>query len=217
VTAPQAVNDTVVGLTPGDLVLMPLNGSQIVAEVTGAVTTGTNAYGQTTYIVPFANNDVLHMNQTVAGSGMNGVPLHTVGSSASLGLCPCRILVITYYLDSTVSPARLMRQISGHTPIPLAENVVYMKLSYDLFNDATTSPAVNQCNPGTADSCNFLNGSAGSAGLLPNQITKINILNMAMDSTLMGTQYAQNGYQRIDLQTSVSARNLTYSNNYAVQ
>jgi len=40
---------------------------------------------------------------------------------------------------------------------------------------------------------------------------------MAMDSTVMGAQYAQNGYQRMDLQTSVSARNLTYSNNYALQ
>ena len=214
VTAPQAVNDAVVGLTPGDLVLMTLNGTQVVVEVTGAITTGTNAYGQTTYTIPFANNDVLLMNQTPAGGGLNSVPLHTVGAAAVLGLCPCRILVITYYLDNTVNPARLMRQISGHSPVPVAENVVYMKFSYDLFNDATNTPAVNQCNPGANVTCN---PAPGSVGLLPNQITKINILNMAMDSTVMGAQYAQNGYQRMDLQTSVSARNLTYSNNYALQ
>jgi len=37
---------------------------------------------------------------------------------------------------------------------------------------------------------------------------------MAMDSTVMGAQYGSSGYQRMDLQTSVSARNLTYTNNY---
>ena len=67
-TTPQAVNDAAVGLTPGDLVLMTLNGIQVVAEVTaGTITTGTNAVG-TTYIVPFATGDVLNMNQTAAGA-----------------------------------------------------------------------------------------------------------------------------------------------------
>ena len=59
--------------------------------------------------------------------------------------------------------------------------------------------------------CNLLNGSTGSAGLLYNQITKINILHMAMDSTVKGSQ---GGYQGLDLETSVCARNLTYNNNY---
>ena len=52
-----------------------------------------------------------------------------------------------------------------------------------------------------------------SLGLTPNQITKINILHMAMDSTLKG---AQGGYQGLDLQTSVSARDLTYNNSYPI-
>src|ERR1039458_2179811 len=66
VNAPQAVNDNLLGLTPGDLILMNLNGTPVVGEVTaGAITTGTNAVG-TTYIVPFANNDPLKMNQTAA-------------------------------------------------------------------------------------------------------------------------------------------------------
>ncbi|HLX85286.1 MAG TPA: prepilin-type N-terminal cleavage/methylation domain-containing protein [Terriglobales bacterium] len=207
VTSPQAVNDAVVGLTPGDLVLMNLNNSPIVGEVTGAVTaTGTN-----TYTVPFAKAsstvDPLKMNQTPAGSGLNAAPVGATGAN------PQRLLVITYYIDNTVAPPRLMRQVSGHSPIPVAENVAYMKFSYDLFNDATSSPAVNCSNPGAAtDGCNT---AGASSGLLPNQITKINILNMAMNSTLMGAQYGTGtGYQRMDLQTSVSARNLTYANNY---
>ena len=89
--------------------------------------------------------------------------------------------------------------------MPVADSTVYMKFSYDLFNDATATPAINQPNPGSGDA-----NDTASNGLLPNQITKINILDMATDSALHGTQ----GYQGLDLETSVSARNLTYANNY---
>jgi len=203
VTTPQAVNDTMVGLTPGDLVLMTLNGTQVVGEVTaGTITTGTNAVG-TTYIVPFANSDALNMNQTAAGAtaGLNGGALNATGAT------PVRLLAITYYIDNTVSPARLMRQISGHTPMPVADGIAYMKFSYDLYNDTTNTPAVNQPNPGSGDA-----NDAASNSLNPTDITKINILHMAMNSTLHGTS----GYQGLDLETSVSARNLTYSNKYPI-
>jgi|SRR5271165_1361246 len=189
VASPQAVNDTVVGLTPGDLVLMTLNGTQIVAEVTGAVT----SLGSNAYTVPFANADVLHMNQTSGVKYLNSVGLSATGTS------PVRILVVSYYIDNSPNPPRLMRQVSGHTPMPVTENVVYLKFSYDLFDPVANVPQVNQADGGV------------SLGLLPNQITKINILNMAMDSSMKG---AQGGYQSVNLQTSVSARNLTYNNNY---
>jgi len=202
VTTPQAVNDSLLGLTPGDLVYFPA--WSVVGEVTaGTITTGTNAVG-TTYVVPFANSDALKMNQTAAGAtaGLNGAALHATGAA------PVRILVITYYIDNTVSPARLMRQISGHSPMPVTDGVVYMKFSYDLFNDATNAPAVGCQNPGASgDVC----VAGTSTGLTPDNITKINILHMAMSSTLKG---ARGGYQGLDLETSVSARDLTYSNQY---
>jgi hypothetical protein len=211
VAAPQTVNNSVAGLTTGDLVLMTLNGTRVVGEVTGAITTATatsanaayTTVGATMYNVPFSNNDVLKMNQTpTAGTGLNSVPLNATGAT------PWRILAITYYVDSTVTPPRLMRQVSGHTPMPVAENIVYMKFSYDLFNDATNTPAIGCVNPGAAgDVC----VAGASTGLLPNQITKINIVHMAIDSQMRGTQ----GYQGLDLHTSVSARNLTFANNYA--
>jgi len=214
VAAPQAVNDSAAGLVAGDLVLMTLAGTPIVAEVTGAVTTGTDGSGNPTYTVPFANSDPLKMNQTAAGSGLNSVAKGAAGSASPApcgGSGPCRLLVISYYVDNTITPPRLMRQISGHTAMPVVENVAYMNFSYDLFNDATNSPAVNCTNPGAAsDGC-----SGNSTGMLPNQITKINILNMALDSSQNGSQFGlANGYQRMDFQTSVSARNLTYINNY---
>jgi prepilin-type N-terminal cleavage/methylation domain-containing protein len=202
VTTPQAVNDAALGLTTGDLVLMTLGGTTMVGEVTGPVTTGTDASGNITYIVPFANNDALKMNQTPTGKGFNTAALLSSGSSA-VAPCgatgPCRLLVITYYIDNTTTPARLMRQVSGHSPVPVAENIVYMKFSYDLFNANAGTVAIGQVDGGAA------------LGLLPNQITKINIINMAMNSTMKG---AQGGYQGADLQTSVSARNLSYVNDY---
>lgn len=197
VATPESVNDSFLGLTAGDLVYFP--SWNIVGEVTaGAITTGANAVG-TTYTVPFANNDVLNMNQTPAGGGLNTAALNASGTN------PVRLLVITYYIDNTVSPARLMRQISGHPPMPVADGVAYMKFSYDLYNDATNAPAVNQPNPGSGDA-----NDTASNGLNPTAITKINILHMAMASTLHGAT----GYQGLDLETSVSARDLTYSNNY---
>ena len=219
--APQAINDSVIGLTTGDLVLMTLGGNTIMGEVTGAVTTGTDVNGNTTYIVPFANNDALQMNQTPTteldgkNGGLNNADLNAIGSASAApcgGTGPCRVLAITYYIDNTIAPPRLMRQVSGHSPMPVAENVAYMKFTYDLFNDSTAAAAVSCQNPGVVgDVC----VSGSSSGLLPNQITKINIQNMAIDSTLSGSLFGQNkGYQSMDLQTSVSARNLTYQNQY---
>ncbi len=200
-TTPQNVNDAVAGLAIGDLVLMTLNGTQIVGEVTGPVTTAvasaSNTFttaGSTMYVVPFANLDVLKMNQTT-GTGLNSAPLNSTGTS------PVRLEVITYYVDATTSPARLMRQVSGHSPMPLAENVVFLKFSYDLFNDSTSTVVTNSTNA----------GATLSPALYPNQITKINVLHMAIDSSMKG---AQGGYLGLDLETSVSARNLTYTNQY---
>ncbi|HKM85418.1 MAG TPA: prepilin-type N-terminal cleavage/methylation domain-containing protein [Terriglobales bacterium] len=195
----QNVNDSAVGLTAGDLVLFTFGGTNVVAEVTTAATSGG--------VATFAGSDALNMNQantvnySLAYQFKNG----TLAGYAN------RILVISYYIDNTLTPSRLMRQVSGHTPAPVAENVVYMKFTYDLFNDTSSTAVVNCSNPGAVtDGC-----SGNSTNLLPNQITKINIQNMAMDSTLLGSQFgAGNGYQRMDLQTSVSARNLTFVNNY---
>lgn len=225
-TAPQHVNDSAAGLTAGDLVLMTVGGKTIVGEVTGATTTGTDANGNTTYIVPFANSDPLKMNQTATGGGLNTAAVGSAGSASPApcgGTGPCRLMVITYYIDcvdttgaiqpcstATTLTSRLMRQISGHAPMPVAENIAYLKFSYDLFNSSTGTPAVNQPNPGSGDA-----NDTASNGLLPNQITKINILNMAIDATQKGSQFGLNkGFQGMDLQTSVSARNLTYINTY---
>jgi prepilin-type N-terminal cleavage/methylation domain-containing protein len=198
ISTPQAVNDAGVGLTAGDLVWFTFGTSNVVAEVTTAATSGG--------VVVFASGDKLKMNQ--ASSAARSLASKTTGTTGTAE----RILVITYYLDSSVTPTRLMRQVSGHTPMPVAENVVYLNFTYDLFNTTTTTAAVGCPNPGAiTPAC--ANGS--SSGLFPNQITKINIMHMDMDSSVNGSGFAQKGYSRMDLQTSVSARNLTYVNNYS--
>ena len=198
-TTPQAVSDSGLGLTPGDLVWFTFGSSNVVAEVTTAAT-GAG-------VAVFAASDKLNMNQ--ASTATNSLAYTYLNSGHATGTGQ-RILVVTYYLDNSVSPARLMRQVSGHTPMPVAENVVYLNFTYDLFNDTTNLPAVACANPGAAsDGC-----TGASTGLLPNQITKINIAHLDMDSSLNGVHYGQNGYSRMDLTTSVSARNLTYVNNY---
>jgi prepilin-type N-terminal cleavage/methylation domain-containing protein len=196
-TAPQNVNDTVVGLTPGDLIwftVTPASGcssgctpSVVVGEVTNITSPGAN-----TYTVTFATGDVLKMNQSGGASGSLANVVGDIGTAS-------RILAITYYIDNTISPPRLMRQISGHAPMPIAENVVYLKFSYDLYDSTSGTVRTDQADGGA------------SFGLTPNQITKINIKHMSMNSTLKG---AKGGFQSMDLQTSVSARDLTYSNGY---
>jgi len=192
--APQAIDDPVVGLTPGDLVLFNVTigagagaqSSTIIGEVTNVRKIAGNIFD-----VTFAAGDPLRMNQPTAAAGSIGNIVGAAGSGT-------RINVISYYIDNTLAPPRLMRQISGHTPIPVVENVSFLQFTYDLYNFNTGAILTEQADGGA------------SQGMTPSQITKINIKHMSMASTMHGAQ----GYQGLDLQTSVSARDLTFRNDY---
>lgn len=192
--APQAIDDPVIGLTPGDLVLLNVTigagagaqSSSIIGEVTNVTKIANNIFD-----VAFAAGDPLRMNQPAAAAGCIGKIVGGTGSGN-------RINVITYYIDKTITPPRLMRQISGHTPIPVAENVSFLEFTYDLYDFNTGAILTEQADGGK------------SQGMTPNQITKINIKHMSMASTMHGAM----GYQGLDLQTSVSARDLTFKNDY---
>ncbi len=192
--APQQLDSSVVGLTPGDLIQFQVTigagagatSSTVLGEVTNVTKTSPN-----TWDVTFAAGDPLKMNQPTAAAGSIK---QIVGGTGSAN----RINVVSYYIDNTIAPPRLMRQISGHTPVPVAENVAFLQFSYDLYNFNTGAVLINQADGGA------------SQGLTPSQITKVNIVHMTVSSTLHGTM----GYQGLDLQTSVSARDLTFRNNY---
>jgi type II secretory pathway pseudopilin PulG len=198
VATPQAVNDAVVGLQAGDMVLF---GTQAVGVVTGPVSactpTGTNT---ACYTVNFAASDPGHINQPTAATGSlaqfvaSGKP-----ASSPISVSAVRVLTVTYYLDISPSDGvtpRLMRLQSGKPPAPVAENVVNLKFSFDVNNNGVVNA----------------NQTTLPAGTTPAMITKVNILHMTMRSQM----YGLTGYQGLDLQTSISARNLSSQQEYPI-
>jgi prepilin-type N-terminal cleavage/methylation domain-containing protein len=200
VVAPQPLNAAVIGLQQGDLILW---GNNAVGVVTGAVTpcapTGTNT---ACYTVPFAATDPGHINQP---SAVTGSLSQFVGAGApastAIPYSAVRLLAVTYYL--AIPPATglptLMRLQSGKAPAPVAENVVYLKFSYDVYD------------AGVVDA----NQATLPVGTNPGMITKVNIAHMSMRS--QQTKYQGIGYQGLDLQTSIAARNLTSQQEYPIQ
>jgi len=188
---PPLLNAAGVGLQAGDYILF---GTSTAAVVSTVATTTPAAGNSAAFIVTFTLGDPGHINQPTATGG-SLKQLFTAGTLVSA----VRLLVITYYLD--ISPTdgvtpRLMRVQSGRTPAPVAENVSYLKFSYDVDNDGVITP----------------NQTTMPAGVTPNMITKVNILHMEIRSELKGTS----GYQGLDLQTSISARNLTMGQEYPI-
>ena len=171
--------------------------SQIAAGVVTAVTTAspTSAAYSTAYQVTFNAGDPGHINQPTVAAGS----LKQLTTGISTTLSAVRLLQITYYLDISpidgVTP-RLMRIQTGRPAAPVAEGVSCLKFSYDVDNNGVI--VANQATLPT--------------GTTPNEITKVNILHMAIRSQVKG----MTGYQSLDLQTSVSARNLTMGQEYPI-
>ena len=192
VTTPPLLNAAGVGLQAGDYILFGQSAAGVVSTVAAATpTTGNTA----AFVVTFNLGDPGHINQPSATGGS----LRQLFSAGTL-VSAVRLLLITYYLD--VSPIdgvtpRLMRVQSGRTPAPVAENVVFLKFSYDVDNNGVITT----------------NQATLPAGVTPNMITKINILHMSIRSQL--NAYS-GGYQGLDLQTSISARNLTMGQEYPI-
>ncbi len=191
-TTVPLLNAAGVGLQPGDYILFGQSAAGVVTNVTTATPTSGNSAA---FTVTFNNGDPGHIDQsTVTGGSMHQL---TLGASATLSAV--RLLLITYYID--ISPVdgvtpRLMRIQSGKTPMPVAENVTYLKFTYDVDNNGVI----------------VSNQPSLPAGVTPNMITKVNVLHMSIRSQQIGVS----GYQGLDLQTSISARNLTMGQEYPI-
>jgi prepilin-type N-terminal cleavage/methylation domain-containing protein len=208
--SPQAVNDPVVGLTQGDVILFQgttgsgtsANTFYAVGEVTNV---GSGSGTPPSYVVTFGSSDPLQMNQPGA---TNDLSQYDTGAT---NVVANRIFVISYYVMNLADPTGvtagtpvLMRQVSGHTAVPATENIVNMQYTYDTYN--TSGTLLNATGDG-----------GESAGVSLNLIRKINIAHLTIRSQLSGSRsnlYATNGYQGFDVQTSISARNLSYQNRY---
>jgi hypothetical protein len=169
------------------------------------------ANGGGVYTVTFLNGDPLNLNQSAAASGdlaqMAVIPpaLPPPTTTAT------RIFVSSYYLWMLPDPLgvgpgvpTLMRQVSGHTPVPVSENVVDLQFTYDTYNANGTL-------------LNATGDGGYSLGISFNLIRKINIVHLTMRSQLAGARsglMTTSGYQAFDTQTSISARNLSYQNRY---
>jgi prepilin-type N-terminal cleavage/methylation domain-containing protein len=181
IPAPPAINSAG-GIQAGDLIMLSNSVGTAVGEVTNITAT----------TISFANLDALNINQTAAAS--NNIKFIAGGAST----VAYRLFAVTYYLNVPVNgqTPRLMRQVNGLAPVPVADNIINLQFAFDTYNSTTAALDANQPNPlGVAES--------------PNNIQKINMV-------LMGQSMFNNGNkaQNLYLATSVSARNMAFRNRY---
>ena len=180
--APPALN-AVGGIQAGDLILL----SNSLGTAIGEVSTTPAATALT-----FGNLDALNINQS--GAATNNIKAISGGANT----VAYRLFVVTYYLSvpGGFQTPRLMRQVNGLTPAPVADDIINLQIAYDTYNTTTDALDANQANPlGLAES--------------PNNIQKINLV-------VMGQSIINNGNksQNMFLATSVSARNMAFRNRY---
>jgi prepilin-type N-terminal cleavage/methylation domain-containing protein len=170
------------GLQVGDLIWLSNTAGNAVGEVTGFTNT----------TISFADNDALRINQSAAAT--NNIKALSGGGT----MTAYRIFAVTYYLTVPANGQlpRLMRQINGLTPVPVADNIINMQFAYDLYNSTTNNLDPSQSNPiGVGDDLNLTQ--------------KINIV-------VMGQSLVNSGRnaQNMALATSVSSQNMTFRNRY---
>jgi type IV pilus assembly protein PilW len=180
------------GIVVGDLIMISNSAGTAVGEVTSLSSGGSGS--SETGSITFGNLDPLNINQGAAGIS-NNIAAISGGSSTTV----YRLYAVTYYL--TVPGAgqtpRLMRQVNGLTPVPVADDIINLQVAYDVYNTTTSALDANQANPiGVGES--------------PNNIQKINLVVMG-ESILNNTgKHSQSMY----LATDVAARNMAFRNLY---
>ena len=176
------------GIQVGDLILLTNAVGSAVGEVTGITPNGANTN------IAFANGDPLNINQSSALKG-NIKYLIPGGNPTAT-----RIWAVTYFVEvpaaATGQLPRLMRQVSGQAPTPVADNIIGLTITYDLC-DGTNGP-----------NCSNV-PSALTAPFSPSQIHKVNIQIMGQSLTSYG-----NKSRSTALATSVSTRSLSFKDRY---
>jgi prepilin-type N-terminal cleavage/methylation domain-containing protein len=198
----QALNNPAVGLQTGDLVLFRYGTTYAVGEVTAPVPAGGGPY-----TVSFSNPDTMKMNQPAATSNdlsqlvasCVAAANCTIGSaptSKQVGATATRIFVVSYYLDNTSGTPRLMRMVNAQVPVPVADNVRDLQFTYSTYDSSGNIVAI-----------------PSGAVADPSQVRTINLMHLTMRSQATSGKI---GYQGIDMQTSISSRNLSFSERYSI-
>jgi len=182
--APPAANANG-GVQVGDLIMVSGASLTAVGEVTAL----------TTNSLTFNDLDSLNINQSGANSGnLAAVAKAVAGGNVSV----IRLFAVTYYISVPAAgqTPRLMRQVNGLTPVPVADNIINLQFAFDTYNSTNNALDANQANPlGVGES--------------PNNIQKVNIVVMGQSMLNEGNK-AQNMY----LATAVAARDMAYRNRY---
>ena len=113
-----------------------------------------------------------------------------------------RLNVVSYFLQvpaagGTVQTPRLMRQVNGLSPVPVADNIINLQFTYDVIDASSGFLSANLADP--------IGG-----GQSPSLIQKANIWTMG-ESLTSGGKRSQSMY----LITSVAARNMSFCNSYS--
>jgi prepilin-type N-terminal cleavage/methylation domain-containing protein len=182
-----------IGLQAGDTVMFTSkSGASVIGVVSSVSGPSTDVNNQTYYTVNFAAGDPGNINQNTATGS-----LASLSGAQPYTLTAVRQMIVTYYLDispiSATTP-RLMRIQNGRIPVPVAENITYLKFNYDVDTGGVY----------------YANQSTLPAGTTPNMITRVSIAHMVIRNEMHGN----NGYQGLDLQTSISPRNLTFGQEF---
>ena len=172
------------GIQVGDLILLNNPQGWAVGEVTGIAAGGGS--------LTFADGDPLNINQSGAGKGNVKYVAATGGPTVAQ-----RIWAITYFIEvpNNGQPPRLMRQVNGQSPQPVADNIIGLSFTYDMC-DGTNGP-----------NCANVSDPIGN-GYSPNQIRKVNIQVMGQ-SLLSGSKS-----RSMVLSSSVSTRSLAFKDRY---
>jgi prepilin-type N-terminal cleavage/methylation domain-containing protein len=172
------------GLQVGDLILLSNPQGWAVGEVTGIPAGGGS--------LTFANTDPLNINQSGAAKGNIK---YIVGGGTTVAN---RVWAVTYFVEVPANgqPPRLMRQVNGQPPQPVADNIIGLKFTYDMC-DGTNGPAC----------ANVSDPIAG--GYSPNQIRKVNIQVMGQSLLSYG-----NRSRSMVLASSVSTRSMSFKDRY---
>jgi hypothetical protein len=202
--------DAAYGLNAGDVLFFNNSNGTAVATVTNAPTNNTITLGTT--------GDSLNFNTVMYPSG--GTPALGLGGLSSIqdmvggvpqGTFPAttafRLIVVTYFIDNyTYAYPRLMRQVNGLTPTPVAQNIENLQFSYDIFDTVSNTICPNVANPYLPPS-----SCSTTTQYSPNQISKVNIFVQARSAS---QRLVNRGYSRISMISAVTPRNLDFIDKY---
>ena len=202
--------DAAYGLNAGDVLFFNNSNGTAVATVTNAPTNNTITLGTT--------GDSLNFNTVMYPSG--GTPALGIGGLSSIqnmvagvpqGTFPAttafRLIVVTYFIDNyTYAYPRLMRQVNGLTPTPVAQNIENLQFSYDIFDTVSNTICPNVANPYLPPS-----SCSTTTQYSPNQISKVNIFVQARSAS---QRLVNRGYSRISMISAVTPRNLDFIDKY---